>query len=176
MCSDGSICCGLKDDNCCTVRKGFWLLNETVYPYGARPSGIAWTAPSIISSGPSSNWNDSSAASLATGSSEAHSKTPLRVGVGVDIGVGIPALLAITVGIFLHFRRQSQQPATKDADTLSHIGEETLIAFKQAGNSYNPSGGGTTYDGTEEGLANTLRSRELDSNQYPRELDTASAP
>jgi hypothetical protein len=163
MCSDGSICCGLRNDICCTSKNGFWLINGTVLSYGARPSGTSLTVPSTTASFIPFLNRESSTPNISAATNQKSSSIPtLPLGLGVGLGVGIPIFLAIIAAALIYFRRRSngQQTGGRINELLASekkLGELDSIASPRE-------------------LESNLGLRELDLNPAPGELDSTPVP
>jgi hypothetical protein len=114
ICADGSLCCGLRNTNCCGSSLGVWLINGSVYEHDATPTPRNSTIPRTTSRGSkpsagSSTWEASAVKETAGASGvAAHWRKPQKIALGVGLGVGLSILL-ILLGIVVFTNRKSRK-------------------------------------------------------------------
>ncbi|KAF2429283.1 hypothetical protein EJ08DRAFT_735054 [Tothia fuscella] len=135
MCSDGSICCGMRNTNCCANKEGYWLVKGQVYAYNSKPGTQTNTAAAASSSTTGSSRGTSTSDSTeskttpsASFSGTVLSTTPIisassadpnkpvdlasKIGLGVGLGVGITLILLVGVCLLLLLKRRRATVST----------------------------------------------------------------
>ena len=97
LCGDGSYCCGESNSSCCQVGGGFWVSDNTVYPYTSSP----FTSSSASSSSATGNRLPTCTNSTCL-TDDSKAKT---IALGVGIGIGVPTLILMASILFQVVRR-----------------------------------------------------------------------
>jgi hypothetical protein len=97
VCGDGSYCCGQNNETCCQEGGGFWVSDNTVYPYSSSPFTSSSTSSSTATGNPLPTCKNST---CITGGSNAK-----NIALGVGLGIGIPILILMASILFLVARR-----------------------------------------------------------------------